>query len=318
MHDTRLPVLACLVTLALLLAGCGKDDAPAHGLSSHVLESAPRGDAVNIAYAYRDGEAYRAEISMRTEVFQKGVKDGRRADRTAHLDATLEDTWTIHRPPAGAPLTSEIELRYLHAEGTRAKRLLARAPLKGRIAHDGHRRPAPASLHLDGGTRQDQEQMLDIIGALLLAGYGGGPPWMPPRSVREGESWSLIPFVHLRAMANLRRSAYDLGVSAPEPTFRGTVRLRAVRHEGADVLLDLELDAMIEISGTFRKDGRTGTMSAGNHFQGTATVDARTGVPRRFDVTHENKMNVRSAGDNLKIGGTTTVHATVTQIAAGK
>ncbi len=304
-----------LFLLALLLGGCGDEKAPDHGLASRPLASAPHGGAVDVTYAVHDGDAWRAEIRMQTDVFQKGVEGGRKRDGTARLDATLEDTWVFEQPEAGAPLTSRIELRYTHAEGTSAKGLLARAPLTGRLAHDAHRRPAPASLRMSGGTREAQEQMLDIVGSLLLAGYGGAPPWLPPHPVREGESWSLTPFVHLRAVSNIRRRAYDLGVSAPEPVFRGTVRLHSIRREGTEVLLDLELDAMVEISGTFRKDGRTGTMSAGNHFQGTATVDAKTGVPRRFDVTHVNKMNVRSAGDELKIGGTTTVHAAVERIA---
>ncbi len=308
--------MRCLTTsllcaFSLLAVACGDGDAPDHGLKVKALESTPRGEAVHVTFDLKDGMAWTAELSMRTEVFQRGVEGGRKKDQRLNVQATLEHTWRIVQPMAEAPMTSRIGMRYVSAEGTAAEILLKRPPLTGRMAHESRGRPATASLRLEGSTKHEQEEARDLIGSLLLAGYGGAPSWIPARPIRQGESWPLAPIMQLRAVSNIRRRAYDLGVSAPEPLFKGTVRLLEIRTEGADTLLELQLDAIIEIDGTFRKEGRVGTMSAGNHFRGTATVDARTGVARRFDVTHTNKMHVRSAGDDITIGGSTTVRGTV-------
>ena len=136
--------------------------------------------------------------------------------------------------------------------------------------------------------------------------------------VREGEAWPLEGFLRLRAVASMRNRARELGVDAPEPKLGGGVKVRAIRSGPTGPQLELELDALLELDGTLRKDGRTGTMSSGNRFQGLATVDARTGVPVTFDVTHTSRMHVRSGGDDVVVGGTVTVRGTVTRSDAGK
>ncbi len=309
----------CLLALCLvcaLTAGCGDADrqVPSHGLEAKGLESAPTGEAVTLAYDLEHLAAYTAELSVTTEVFQKGMVEGRNKDQKLKLHATMQHTWVIKRQRPEVPMTSTIELRYVDAEGQSAEKLLARAPMQGRLAHDSKGKPLPASLRLTGGSKAEQIEVLDLVGSLLLAGYGGAPSWMPPHPVREGEAWPLQPFLNLRAVANMQNRARELGVSAPRPTFQGTARLRRIVRGEDGVKLELELDALIEFEGQLRSaDGRTGAISSGDRFQGLATIDAQTGVPVSMDVSHVHRQRVRSGGDDITIGGTTTVRGTVTR-----
>ena len=313
-----MPRLRFLALLALSgwVPACGDQSpaVPGHGLESPALESAPKGEAFAPAHDFEDGMAFKAVISLTTDVFKKGTEGGRAIDQKLGLRATLEHTWVIHKPTAEAPTTSEIELRYVAAEGELAEEILQRAPITGRLAHDATGAAVPGSLQLSGGTKPEQLEVLDLVGSLLFAGYGGAPSWFPPHPVREGEAWALAPHLRLRAVANLRGRARELGVSAPEPTFQGTAKLRRVLQGPNGPRLELELDALIELEGALRQDdGRSGSMSTGDRFQGQAVIDAQTGVPVSFDVSHTHRQHVRSAGDDVTIGSTTTVRGTVTR-----
>ncbi len=308
-------VLPLLLALAFLTA-CG-DETPEptpHGLKSKGLESAPEGDAVKVTWGVEDGTAYRAVLSITSTAYVKGMDRGRPKDQSVRRHATLEHTWTHQRPPHGAPPTSSIQLQYLDAEGVGAEGLMKREAMTGRLAHDRDGRAVPDSLKLAGGTKGEQLEVADRVGSLLLAGYGGAPSWLPPRPIQVGEAWPLAPLLDLRAVRMLRGRTRELGMSNPNPTFEGTARLKRIIDGPTGRQLEVELDALIELEGTLRdEDGATRAFSSGDRFQGLATIDAVTGVPTTFDVTHTHLEHHTRGSEKMTIGATATVRGTVTR-----
>lgn len=282
------------------LAGCGEDEVPAHGLRGPALESRPEGEAITVRYAARDGDAYVGRVRMQQRVAERrsgGPQPGR---KQAESLIVLELDQTFRRPDAAGPLRSEIRLRCVEAGGKNAEAYLAREPITGLLEHDDDGRPRPHSLRLEGGTKLEQAEALDLLGTLLFAGLGGSPTWLPPRPVRPGEAWRLESFLRPRGVASAKRQARRLGVSAPTPVFTGSARLEAVQGEGDGALLEVRMEALIAIDGPFAKDGRRGTMSIGDRQRGTAWIRADTGLPVRFEVTHTGRKEVR-AGDELVV-----------------
>jgi hypothetical protein len=315
------PSLCALCLLCALAVACGEAQPPAppHGLDTKGLESKPEGDALTPTYDTKDGATYRAVLSVTTEAFKKGVEGGRKKDEILKLHITLEHIWQHRRPPHGAPPTSSIELRYLDAEGHSAEIVRNREPVTGRLAHDPKGRPLASSLQLAGGTKAEQYEVLDLVGSILWAGYGGAPSWLPARPLRVGEAWPLRHLANLRARQNLRGRARELGMSNPEPSFEGTARLRRITEGPDGPLLEVELDALIELEGTLRnEDGSPRAFSSGDRFQGLATINAKTGVPTSFDVSHIHRENQTSGKEKVAIGATATVRGTVTQTDAGR
>jgi hypothetical protein len=308
----RLPLLAALLALGLL-AACGKDAAPHHGLRVRPLDSHPRGEPIRPRFVTRDGQVWRARVALRMAVDREtsggdGPRHLRRSGR-----AVLSLTWTFHHPKEGGTPTSTVVLRWVEAEGADAKAYLARPALTCTLKHQADGRPISSSLHVEGGDRGARIEAHDLLGQLLLAGFGGSPPWTPPRPIRAGEAWRLESFVHPRALDNVAGYVKDVGLAAPTPHFEGTARLEAVRPGGepGERLLDLRMDALLSIEGHVAKNGVTGRLSLGDHVEGRATVSALTGVPVSFDLDQVRHTDVRTPEGPSRMTVTSHVHGDV-------
>jgi len=292
------PILLSAVLL-LLLQACGDKEPVDHGLKAKELASQPEGDAVEVAYEVVDGARYVATINLSMRVIQRqegGDKNAQQVEGSAVL--TLGQTF---RAPGGERrASSRFDLRYTEARGPSAQDFLARKPVTGALLHDEAGRARLDSLRFDGGSKTAQIEALDLIGALFFAGFAGSPGWVPPRPVRPGEAWAVEGFLRPRGLDNVTREARRMGVSAPTPTLSGTIKLERVEESPTGALLHLRIDALIEIEGKYRKDGRGGRMSVGDKTQGTAVVSARTGLPTRFDIRHTRHTDIRSGGEHVE------------------
>jgi len=302
-----LPVLACL-----LLAACGDEDEPKHGLTRETLESHPTGAAVEVAYGVRDGDAYRARIEVAQQFSQSRSGNSRPKGKSASCVIELLQTFTRANPER-AP-RSAIVFSYVEAVGAGAEAYLAREPVHGTLEHDADGRSQPRTLTLSTGTKPEQGEVLDMVGALLLAGYGGSPPWIPPRPIRVGEAWQLESFVRPRSVDRIILAVKRQGLEAPDPTFSGTARLEAVRQGPDGPELEVVLDALLELSGKIRQDGKSATMSIGDRVRGRAVISAKTGLPLSFQTTHSRRVRVRSAGENAEQEFTSEVEGRVERL----
>ncbi len=294
MPRTRLGVLLLLLTFGL--AACGPDE-PSHGLKPKGFKSEPVGDAIRPGFAVVDGERFTATVDMRIHVQSTLVKAGRPEEDERKSRAVLELIWTRHQPGSGAKPWSEVSLRYVEAEGAHAEAYRKRAVVTGRLGHDEDGRVKPRSLHLEGGTTEEQLQTQSLIVSMLMAGFGGGFPWIPPRDIRVGESWELSQFIRPRALDNIQRYKRETGLEAPEPTFAGTGVLRGVVEEDGERWLDVEIDALIELAGRIRKGPERGRLSIGDRVTGRALISASRGVPKSFEVTHEFRQRTTGHAD---------------------
>ena len=308
----RFVAALCLVVAGACAAGCGDEPPPRHGLGIPSLPNEPVGGAVTAAFEVEDGAAYRGRIRMTMEVVQVSIEGGRPKEVRRSGSAVIEMVWTFHHPD-GRPPFSGVTLRYLEAEGEAAEAYLRREMIHGTLAHDPGGRVQPESLTLQGGVRDEQLQAHDLIGQLLLAGFGGSPPWTPPRPIRQGEAWALENFIQPRAIANVERYARDVGLQTPRPTFQGKGRLVAILPGEAqgEGWLDLALEALIEIDGPMSHGQSRGHLSVGDRTEGRASVSAKTGVPRTFDVTHTRRTQVKGEGEVVNALITSRIHGEI-------
>jgi hypothetical protein len=210
--------------------------------------------------------------------------------------AVLEVEQVFAHADPDRPPTSAIRLRYVDAKGLNAKVYLAREPIVGQLDHEASGRPRTRTLQVRGGSASERTECLDLLGGLLFAGFAGSPPWLPPRPVQPGEAWQLEAFTNLRAVDSVLRQARKIGMEVPRPSFSGTARLEAVTEKDGETLLEVSLDALLEVQGAFRKDGVAGHLSFGDRVHGRAVISARTGLPVSFRVTHTGTRKVEAPG----------------------
>ena len=223
----------------------------------------------------------------------------------------MELVQTFHTPSADRTPTSDISLRYIAAKGHGADTFLARPTITGRMDHTQTGRAVRSTLVLDGGTPTEQIEARDRLGGLTLAGFGGSPMWLPEGPVRVGQAWPVERFLDPRGVANARRQAQQTGLKAPEPTFSGTVRVVKATDGPEGKLLEVAIDALIEVAGPFEKGPERGHMSYANQVRGTAIIDARTGLPTSFECTEEVRTDVRQGAAQVQQRAVATVRATV-------
>lgn len=281
-------LIGLLACLAAGLAGCG--DEPDHGLETERFESAPTGDAILPGFAVTDGESYRSDVRMAMDVRYTKTLDGRPDTKEHRGQAVLALVWTMRKPVDDAAATSALTLRYTQAEGDNAEDFLARDAIRGSLSHAADGRVEPRSLQLEGGSTQEQLEAQTLLVNLLLAGFAGSYPWLPPRGVRVGESWALEGFIRPRALDNVRRYGRETGLATPEPTFEGTGVLRAIVEEDGERWFDVEIDALVQLSGTVRKGTERAKVSMGERVTGSARISVARGVPKQFDVVHTRRQ----------------------------
>ncbi len=306
-----------LLMLVLALPACGPDD-PEHGLERAGFQNAPTGDAITPGFAVVDGESYSADVAMDMTVRHVTIKQGRPDVTERSGRAVLDLVWTLRKPLDDAAATSTVTLRYAQAEGQNAEAYLARAPIHGTLKHGQDGRVEPRSLQLQGGKTAEQLQAQDLLVSLLLAGFAGSYPWLPPRAIREGETWKLEDFIKPRALDNVKRYARETGIAAPTPTFEGTGVLRKVVEENGETWLDVEIEALIEVAGTVAKGTERGSISLGDRITGTARISASRGVPQSFEVSHVRSTRGQGglAGGELDVRST--LRGTVVRTLPGK
>ena len=280
---------ALLSALLLLLAACGNDK-PEHGLKRKGFESAPKGDGIEVAFALTDGEVYKANVALEMDVRQVAIKDGRPNETTAAGTAVLGITWTIRKPREEVDATSNVVMRYIEAQGDHAEAVLAGEPVEGTFRHGSDGRTVPRSLQLKGGRTEEQIRAQNMLVSLLLGGFAGSYSWVPPRAVRVGEAWPLEAFIKPRAVDEVKRYARETGLATPQPTFTGTGTLHGIVEEDGERWLDVEIEALIEVSGTVSKGTERGRVSLGDRFRGRAMISASRGIPKSFDVTHTRRL----------------------------
>ena len=288
-----------LLCPALLVCACGaKEDPPLHhGLKAAAVESKPVGDPIEVGFEVEDGAVYVSRVSLQTDFWQRTARSGKSDDKTATASAVLEVVQTFHVPGQDREPSSTVRLRYTEAEGPGMAAFLNREPLTGTLKHERGGRAVTRSLHLEGGTQAEQLEARNRLGGLHMAGFAGSPGWLPARAVRVGEAWPVEGFIRPLGVDNAIQQARQLGLETPKPTLAGTIRVVGVKESPAGRLLELEIDALIEIAGNYRKDGEKGRMSYANQVRCKALVSVRTGLPVSFEGTEEMRMDVRGGGE---------------------
>jgi hypothetical protein len=150
-------------------------------------------------------------------------------------------------------------------------------------------------LRLEGDANAAAEAQ-SMIENLFFAGLAASPPWLPPRPVRVGEAWSVAEGFRHPALARIEERRREPGVTLPEPSFRATARLEAVREEGGERVLEVRLDALLEMRGEAESGGAKTHVEFADRVHGTAIVSARTGLPLRVEVVHERHDEERHEG----------------------
>jgi len=309
--------LALLLLAALLLGACGRDK-PSHGMERKGFESTPQGDAITPGFAITDGETYSADVAMTMQIRHVATLAGRPNTTERSGRAVLDLVWTMRKPLADAPPTSSVTMRYAEAEGQDAQGYLAREVIHGTLRHGEDGRVQTRTLQLQGGTAPEQLQAQDLFVSLMLAGFAGSYPWTPPRAIRVGETWPLEEFIKPRALENLRRYGRETGLASPEPSFEGTGILRALVEEDGELWLDVEIEALVELSGTASKGTERGQISLGDRITGKARISATRGVPRQFEVSHSRRTQGRSGSDTSDLSVSSTLRGTVVRTLPGK
>jgi hypothetical protein len=310
---TRLALLLSCLALCLLGSACGDKPPPPphHGLKTAAITSKPFGEPVTPGFEIADGATYAGTIRLQTDFWQRKSLGSKPEEKTASASAVLHIDQTFAVPGGDRPPHSTIRLTYSDAEGYGAETFREREPISGTMDHEAGGRALPLSLSLSGGTQEQQLEALDRIGGLHMAGFAGSPAWLPDGPVREGEAWAVERFLNPRGLDNARRQAQQTGLATPEPVFSGTVRVVKIREGAQGPLIDVEIDALIELSGPFEKGNESGHMSYANQVRGTATVSAATGLPETFDCTEEVRTDIRQGGSQVQQRAVATVHGSV-------
>lgn len=284
--------MAALVA-CLALAACGGDEAD-HGLGRPDSGATTgQGDAVRVTYTRPDGATWSARLTIEAEQQSQDSEPGSSLDAPPTLDLRLVARITsTHRAAQAGAARTEVQMRYadVHSPGVDPQMFAGEAT--GRVRHDDTGRPQAESLEVEGPLAREARR---VLASLQVAGFGGGPLWIPDRPIRAGESWSVKELTEPEAFRALLQTAAQKGVEFPTPTLQGRVTVERITREDAGVRVELALDALIEMKGPVRAPGNSGSMALGERIQGTAVIDAATGIPLEIDVTRRRQNTVKNA-----------------------
>jgi len=286
-------VTVLLLALAAL-GGCGRDDEPSHDLAVERLESRPEGAPIPWGGGIAAGAEWQADARLTMHV-RRSVHGGPGpGEARVEGGARIAIRQRFERAAAGG-LSTSFSLDYVEAEGENLQHFLALPATHGRADLDAHLRAVPGSLRFEGDANAAAEAQ-SMIESLFFGGLASSPPWLPPRPVRLGEAWSVAEGFRHPALARIEERRRKEGVELPEATFRATARLEAVREEGAEQVLDVRLDSLLEMRGEARRKGVGTHVEFADRVHGTAVISAKTGLPLSVDVVHERHDEERHEG----------------------
>lgn len=257
-----------LLVAVLVVGGCGLDrpEPPDLGLAIEALASAPRGAAVATFSEVPTGR-WTAVVDKRwrrREAAGEGAEVG-----TARIEALLETA------AKNAGWETHVEIRVRRAEGLASTFVQSFDGLRFHYGYDARGRPDPTTLRFEAAAPKGARSFLR---GFWPAGLLGATPWLPERSVREGEVWSRD----------------DLGAELPDDVAPGArirgeggARLESVRAEGDETVLDVRLETLLTIDGERRTIGAVEPIRLGIRDRGRATIRARDGRPLAWTLEED-------------------------------
>lgn len=291
----RIPLLlSCLLPLAL--AACG-DEVPTpdpHGLEIETQDSNPEGTAISVAYAFEDKETWRADIYLDASQ-QASRGDGKAPMQKGSSQSTIELHQTYH---AAERPYSESRLRFVRVASSQGDVDPPIGETIGRFEHAKSGRPRADTRKLSGQNIPTSET---LYGSMMLAGLAGSGAWIPDRPIRKGESWPAEDVLTPRMVRILLQQGRATGVTMPGPRFHGTVRVAALKPDGAGGgTVELEIRSLIEVIGPMTSGSERGAIEMGYRVKGTAIVDLRTGLPLSLEATGEQQMVFESPSETIR------------------
>ena len=286
------PALLVLAALCAL-SGCGDDGAPKdHGLSVEEQASHPTGDAVQIEYAFGDGETWIADLVFHAQRTQK------RTDRAESQKASAKSTFRLKQTyVGGADPRSETWLEYTRIQDAEGKDVeVPKGVTRGSFPYDAEGRPDSTALEITGDLVAESKT---LYRSLLLAGLGGTEAWIPPRPVREGETWRAAETINPQLLKAISMLAQRPDVALPPAKLSGSFRLEKIERTETGTFLHVHANLLIEIRGETLSDNTRGEMSMGYRVEGFAKVDLRTGLPVELDTRAVMDNNETMAGQSF-------------------